>query len=190
LKNLIKISAFIGILSCMGFAQAVEESAPAADSSAPAADSSAPAADGSAPATKFELFSDAWMKAFMEEWNKETEALVDKLAKLDNPFTANIAYGFYGEDKPKGVLIVEKGKATGAGSYNDETLKWDLRAKPGSWEKWLKAGKIGKLDMAKPARWGGLGFEKGNYSAMMKDPSMMGPFLKSFEVMSRVPTKW
>ncbi len=156
MKNFIKITTFIGMLSCMGLAQAAE------------------------------LFSDAWMKAFMEEWNKETAAIVEPLANLDNPFTANIGYGFYGDDQPKGVLIVEKGKAISAGAYNGETLKWDLRAKPESWDKWLKAGAVGKLDMAKPAMWGGLGFEVGNYSAMMKDPSMMGPFMKSFEVMSRV----
>jgi hypothetical protein len=133
-----------------------------------------------------ELFSDAWMKDFMEEWNKEEEGLVKPLANLDNPFTANIAYGFYGDDQPKGVLIVEKGKAVSAGAYNGETLQWDLRAKPEKWDKWLKDGGIGKLDLAKPARWGGLGFEVGSYGAMMKDPSMMGPFLKSFEIMSRV----
>ncbi|MEN8217990.1 MAG: SCP-2 sterol transfer family protein [Pseudomonadota bacterium] len=156
MKNLIKITAIIGMFSCMGLAQAAE------------------------------LFSDAWMKAFMEEWNKETEALVEPLSKLDNPFTANIAYGFYGDKQPKGVLSIENGRAVSAGAYNGETLKWDLRAKPEKWEKWLKDGKVGKFDMAKPAMWGGLGFEVGNYSAMMKDPSMMGPFMKSFEVMGRV----
>ena len=45
-----------------------------------------------------ELFSDEWMKRFMEEWNKEPE-LSDALAKIN--FNSVIAYGFDGEDKPR-----------------------------------------------------------------------------------------
>jgi len=133
-----------------------------------------------------ELFSEAWMKCFMDEWNKETAGLTEPLANLDNPFSAKIAYGLYKADKPLGIIVVETGKATSAGAYNGEEVEWDLRAKPESWTKWLNGG-IGKIDMGKPAMFGGLGFEKGAYGSMMKDPSMMGPFIKSFEVMGKCP---
>jgi putative sterol carrier protein len=139
-------------------------------------------------ASAAELFSADWMTCFMEKWNAEATELVEPLAKLDNPFSAKIGYGIYKEDAPKGVLVVETGKVTSAGAYNGEELDWDLRAKPESWTKWLKDG-IGKLDMGKPAMFGGLGFEKGDYGAMMKDLSMMGPFIKSFEVMGKCPVE-
>ena len=53
-----------------------------------------------------DLFSEAWMKAYMEEWNKEPE-LADALAKID--FNSKIAYGFKEDDKPAGILIIEQG---------------------------------------------------------------------------------
>jgi hypothetical protein len=161
LKNIIKITAFISMFTYLGLAQAAD------------------------------VFSDAWMKGFMAEWNKGVDTIVKPLANLDNPFTACIAYGFYADDAPKGVIKVVKGEAVAAGAYGDEkvgcdSLNWDLRAKPASWDKWIKAGKIGKWDMMKAARWGGLKFKVGNYSAMMKDPSMMGPFMKTFGLMGHV----
>lgn len=158
MKIFVKLTTFVGLLLYIGMASAAE------------------------------LFSDAWMKCFMEEWNKETVGLTEPLANLDNPFSAKIAYGFYDAEKATGILVVETGKATSAGTYNGEEVEWDLRAKPESWTKWLKEG-IGKLDMGKPAMFGGLGFEKGAYGAMMKDPSMMSPFIKSFEVMGKCPVE-
>lgn len=158
MKTFVKLTTFVGLLLYIGMVSAAE------------------------------LFSADWMKCFMEKWNEETAGLVEPLANLDNPFTAKIGYGIYKEDAPKGVLVVETGKVTRAGAYNKEELDWDLRAKPESWDKWLKEG-IGKLDMTKPAMFGGLGFEKGAYGSMMKDPSMMGPFIKSFEVMGKCPVE-
>lgn len=140
-------------------------------------------------ASAAELFSADWMTCFMEKWNAETTELVEPLAKLDNPFSAKIGYGFYKEEAPKGILVVEMGKVTSASVYNGEELDWDLRAKPDSWSKWLTEGTIGKVDMGKPAFMGGLGFEKGDYGAMFKDPSMMGPFIKSFEIMGKCPVE-
>jgi len=167
LKTFIKLTTFVGLLLSINIGFAQESS------------------DATAP----ELFSAEWMTCFMEKWNAETAELVEPLSKLDNPFSAKIGYGIYKEDTPKGVLVVEAGKATSAGAYNGEELDWDLRAKPDSWTKWLGEGAIGKVDMGKPAMFGGLGFEKGDYGAMLKDPSMMGPFTKSFEVMGKCPAK-
>jgi len=129
-----------------------------------------------------ELFSDEWMKGFMEEWNKEPE-LADELAKIN--FNSVIGYGFPDEDQPRGVIKVEDGKAVAAGAYNGETLNWDLRASHDNWQKWIQKG-IGMTGLGMAASTGKLKFKKGDYKGMVKDPRMAGPFIKSFSVMSRV----
>jgi len=128
-----------------------------------------------------ELFSDEWMKSFMEQWNAEPE-LSGKLAAIQ--FNSNIGYGFDGDDKPLGILVVENGKAVSAGPYQDEELNWDLRATPDNWKKWMKKppGMMG-LGIAYTSR--KLKFNVGDYGAMVKDPRMAGPFIKSFGVMGR-----
>lgn len=129
-----------------------------------------------------DLFSEEWMKRFMEEWNNEPD-LSDALAKID--FKSTIAYGIDGEAQPRGVLIVEGGKATGAEAYANQELSWDIRATEDNWGKWMKKppGMMG-LGMAYTSR--KLKFEVGDYGAMVKDPRMAGPFIKSFAVMGRV----
>ncbi len=129
-----------------------------------------------------DLFSDAWMKGYMEEWNKEPD-LADALAKID--FSSNIAYGFKDEDKPKGILVVENGKATVAGAYNGEEVNWDLRATEENWQKWFEKG-LGMAGLGTAYVSGKLKFKTGDYGAMIKDPRMAGPFVKSFTVMGRV----
>ena len=128
-----------------------------------------------------DLFSDEWMKSYMEQWNAEPE-LSDKLASIQ--FNTVIGYGFDGEDAPRGVLVVENGKATDAGAYAGQSLNWDLRATPDNWAKWMDKppGMMG-LGMAYTSR--KLKFKLGDYSAMVKDPRMAGPFIKSFAVMGR-----
>ena len=128
-----------------------------------------------------DLFSDEWMKSFMNQWNAEPE-LSDALAKIN--FNSVIGYGFDGEDAPRGVLVVENGKATDAGAYAGQSLNWDLRATPDNWAKWMDKppGMMG-LGMAYTSR--KLKFKLGDYSAMVKDPRMAGPFIKSFAVMGR-----
>ena len=128
-----------------------------------------------------ELFSDDWMKAFLDEWNKEPE-LAEALAKID--FNSVIGYGFPDEDQPRGVLVVENGKATAAGAYAGQELNWDLRASTDNWEKWLKKG-IGMTGLGMAYTTRKLKFIKGDYMAMIKDPRMAGPFVKSFTVMGR-----
>lgn len=129
-----------------------------------------------------ELFSEEWMKAFMEEWNKE-QGLSGELEKIG--FNSVIAYGFDGEADPRGVLIVENGKVTSAGTYAGQELNWDLRANRDSWEKWRKKG-IGMTGLGLAYTSRKLKFKTGDYMAMIKDPRMAGPFIKSFSVMGRV----
>lgn len=128
------------------------------------------------------LFSNEWMNKFAVAWNTEP-ALWGELEKIG--FTSSIAYGLLDEEGPRGVLIVEKGKAKEGVPYNHQTLNWDLRASLGDWEKWTKKppGLIG-LGIAYTSR--KLRFKIGDYGAMIKDPRMAGPFIKSFEVMGRV----
>jgi hypothetical protein len=128
-----------------------------------------------------DLFSDAWMKSFMEQWNAEPE-LSGALAEIG--FNSVIAYGFDGEDKPRGAIKVENGKATSAGAYAGEDVNWDLRASEEQWNKWMQKppGMMG-LGMAYTSR--KLKFHVGDYAAMIKDPRMAGPFIKSFSVMGR-----
>nr|VFK21348.1 MAG: hypothetical protein BECKLPF1236B_GA0070989_12503 [Candidatus Kentron sp. LPFa] len=129
-----------------------------------------------------ELFSDAWMKAFKDEWNKEPE-LADALAAIN--FNSVIGYGFSGEDKPVGVLNIENGKAIDAGEYAGQDLNWDLRATSDNWGKWIEKG-IGMASLGMAYTAGKLKFAKGDYMAMVKDPRMASPFVKSFSVMGRV----
>ena len=128
-----------------------------------------------------DLFSEEWIKSFQEQWNAEPE-LSDALAKIN--FNSTIAYGFDGEDTPRSVLIVENGKATGSELYNGQDLSWDLRATFDNWNKWLAKppGMMG-LGMAYTSR--KLKFNVGDYGAMIKDPRMAGPVIKSFTVMGR-----
>ena len=128
-----------------------------------------------------ELFSDEWMKSFMEAWNGEPE-LADELEKIG--FGSVIAYGFDGEDQPRGVIEVQNGVVVSAGAYAGQTLNWDLRASRDNWETWLNKGiSMMSLGMAYTTR--KLKFKVGDYKAMIKDPRMAGPFIKSFEVMGR-----
>ncbi|MBF0624409.1 MAG: SCP-2 sterol transfer family protein [Magnetococcales bacterium] len=128
------------------------------------------------------LFSAEWMAKFMAEWNKEPE-LADALAKID--FNSTIAYGIDGEDKPRGILVVTKGKATKGATYGGEDMSWDLRASEENWNKWIAKG-IGMGGLAKAYTFRQLKFKVGDYGAMIKDPRMAGPFIKSFTVMGRV----
>jgi hypothetical protein len=128
-----------------------------------------------------DLFSDEWMKSYMEQWNSEPE-LSDALAKIS--FNSVIAYGFDGEDTPRGYLNVVNGKAEDAGIYDGQELSWDIRASFDNWNKWLvkPPGMMG-LGMAYTSR--KMKFAVGDYGAMIKDPRMAGPFIKSFTVMGR-----
>jgi hypothetical protein len=129
-----------------------------------------------------DLFSPTWMQAFGEQWNAESE-LADALAKIH--FNSAIAYGFTNDPHPLGVLIVQEGRVVAAGAYEGQTLNWDLRADREHWQKWKTKGlDMMGLSMAYITR--KLQFYVGDYTAMVKDPRMATPFIKSFSVMTRV----
>ena len=50
-----------------------------------------------------DLFSDAWMKQLQERWNTTAE-ITEPLSAAN--FTARIAYGFKGDDKAIGMLVI------------------------------------------------------------------------------------
>ncbi len=129
-----------------------------------------------------DMFSKDWMKAFKKAWNDEPE-LAGQLEKIN--FTSTIGYGFLGEDEPRGVLVVEDGHVVKAGKYKGQELSWDIRAAEKTWTGWATKppGMMG-LGMAYTSR--KLQFLVGDYGAMVKDPRMAGPFMKSFVVMGRV----
>jgi len=129
-----------------------------------------------------DLFTKDWMLRFMDEWNNEPE-IADKLKEIK--FNSNIAYGFKEEAEPRGVIVVANGKVTEAGAYDGEESSWDLRADPEDWQHWFEnpPGMM-KLGIAYTSR--KLRFNRGDYAAMVKDPRMAGPFIKSFGVMGRV----
>ncbi len=129
-----------------------------------------------------ELFSPEWMQSFGEQWNAEPE-LADALAKIR--FSSVIGYGFEDAPDPIGVLSIVDGRVTCAGAYQNQPLNWDLRADRQHWQDWMKKGlSMMGLSMAYMTR--KLQFRVGDYTAMIKDPRMAGPFIKSFSVMSRV----
>ncbi len=129
-----------------------------------------------------ELFSAEWMEGFKEAWNAEPE-LAGALEKIG--FNSVIGYGFQGEDSPRGILVVENGKATFGGAYDGRELNWDLRASEDTWKKWL-AKPPGMMGLGVAYTSGKLKFLVGDYAAMIKDPRMAGPFIKSFATMAKV----
>lgn len=128
------------------------------------------------------LFSDEWMKQLMDAWNAEPD-VKDKLAEIG--FNSVICCGFKDEENPRGVFVVENGVCVRAGSWIDESADWDMRAKLDDWLKWVRKG-IGMMGLGTAYATGKLKFKVGDYKAMMKDPRMAGPFVKSFGLMQQV----
>jgi len=128
------------------------------------------------------LFSDAWMKELMEAWNAEPD-VKDKLTEIG--FNSVICCGFKDEENPRGVFVVENGVCVRAGDWNGESADWDMRATMDDWLKWVKKG-IGMMGLGTAYATGKLKFKEGDYKAMIKDPRMAGPFVKSFGLMQQV----
>ena len=129
-----------------------------------------------------DMFSDEWMKKFQQEWNNEPE-LSDALGKIE--FNSVIGYGFKGDDKAAGFIKVENGKVTDAGSYDGQDLNWDMRADNDNWQKWFEKD-MGMAGLGMAVTTGKLKFNAGDFKAMVKDPRMATPFVKSFSVMGKV----
>lgn len=128
------------------------------------------------------IFSDAWMKQLMDAWNNEPE-VSQKLAEIG--FNSVITCGFKDEENPRGVFVVENGICTRAGDWNGEKPDWDMRADMKDWLKWVEKG-IGMMGLGTAYATGKLKFKRGDYKAMMKDPRMAGPFVKSFGLMQKI----
>jgi len=128
------------------------------------------------------MFTSDWMDQYAQAWNNEP-GLVDTLAQIN--FNSVIGYGLDGDDKPLGYINVQNGKVVESGAYDGQELNWDLRASQDNWSKWSKKppGMVG-LGIAYTTK--KLKFSVGDYSAMIKDPRMAGPFIKSFGVMGKV----
>lgn len=133
-----------------------------------------------------ELFSDEWMSALKDKWNNEPK-VVDPLKKAD--FTATIAYGFKGEPKPRGVMVVQNGVVTKAGSYGEEPLDWDLRADRANWKLWIETG-FGLTRLGPAVAMKKLEFAQGNYRQMIRNPALSHPFLKHFDLMGELKTRF
>jgi hypothetical protein len=129
-----------------------------------------------------ELFNDAWMSKYKEEWNRDP--YLGKHLK-DINFSSIIGYGFPDEDKPRSCIIIENGYAVEAGYYNNQKLNWDLRAKEGHWKEWINR-EVGTTGLGLAYSTGKLKFVEGDYKSIIKNPNIASPFIKSFSAMGRV----
>jgi len=129
-----------------------------------------------------ELFTDEWINALKDAWNGDPE-VKDKLAEIN--FNSKIGCGFKDDDAPKCVFVVENGEAVSAGLYNNEDLDWDMRATQDNWDKWAEKP-LTLTSMGAAVMTGKLKFAKGDFKAMIKNPSMAGPFIKSFALMGNI----
>lgn len=132
-----------------------------------------------------ELFSSDWMNELKDQWNGEPD-VKDKLAEIG--FNSIITCGFKDEDQPRGVFVVENGECIRAGDYAGEKPDWDMRAARKDWMKWVSKG-IGLTGMGMAYTTGKLKFKSGDYGAMIKNPKMAGPFVKSFGLMKNIDTQ-
>ena len=128
------------------------------------------------------MFNEEWINKYQTAWNSEP-GLADALHQIN--FNSVIAYGFDNEEQPAAVIHVEDGHVVSAGLYQGETVNWDLRASSDNWDKWKKKPP-GMMGLGIAYSTGKLKFNVGDYAAMVKDPRMAGPFIKSFAVMGKV----
>ena len=129
-----------------------------------------------------QLFSNEWINELKDAWNNDPE-VADKLEAIE--FSSTITCGFKDEENPACVFVVEKGKAVSAGLYNGETPDWDMRADKEDWMSWVEKP-LGMTGMGIAFTTGKLKFATGDFKSMIKNPSMAGPFIKSFSLMSQI----
>ncbi len=129
-----------------------------------------------------DLFTSAWMNQLRDKWNA-AEDIVVPLAEAG--FSARIAYGFKGEEKARGMLVIESGVARQAGEYDGGALDWDLRADPEKWKEWIEEG-FGLTKLGPAVATGALHFVCGNYRQMIRNPSLANPFLQHFGLMQEI----
>lgn len=129
-----------------------------------------------------ELFSNEWINELKDAWNADAE-VSGKLAEIG--FNSVITCGYKDGNEPKCVFNVENGQAVSAGLYNGESADWDMRASQDDWMKWVNKP-LGMTGMGMAFTTGKLKFEKGDFKQMIKTPTMAGPFVKSFALMSQI----
>ena len=131
------------------------------------------------------IFSAEWMQSLMDAWNNEPE-VSQKLAEIN--FNSVIYCGFKDEENPRGYFVVEDGICVRAGAWSEgeAPANWDMRADLKDWLKWVEKG-IGMVGLGMAFSTGKLKFKVGDYGAMVKNPAMAGPFIKSFTAMGTVP---
>jgi len=129
-----------------------------------------------------ELFSEEWINILKDLWNAD-ENISGKLAEIN--FCSTITCGFKNEKLPICVFVVQNGIAISAGLYQGEKADWDMRADKNSWNKWREKA-LGMTGMGIAVATGQLQFKKGDFKTMFKNPSMTGPFIKSFALMTQI----
>ncbi|MCX8059919.1 MAG: SCP2 sterol-binding domain-containing protein [Aquificaceae bacterium] len=123
------------------------------------------------------FLSEDWIKAYMEEWNKNEKLMSDL-----KDFSASIKYYVEGREDQAVELLVEKGVAKSAGKANSHKYDFELWASPENWKK-LATGEIGpKAAMLTKRR-----KFKGSMITAMR---YMSAFEESLRMMSKVPTSW
>lgn len=129
-----------------------------------------------------ELFSEEWAKAYMATWNANPE-ITHALQKAG--FSSVVAFGFQEDNDPAFVMTIVNGNIISTGKKATNDVNWDLRATKENWQALIaKPPGLMKLGMAYTSR--KLRFLKGDYAHMIKDPSLAGAFVKSFELMGKV----
>ncbi len=129
-----------------------------------------------------QLFSDKWMTALKDKWNKSPQ-VYEPLQKA--AFNARIGYGFKGEPRARGMISIVHGLVLHAGAMDDGELDWDLRATPENWASWIENG-FGLTKLGPAIATNTLQFEKGNYRQMISNPSLSQAFLQHFQLMGKV----
>lgn len=128
-----------------------------------------------------DLFSLEWAENYKNIWNSN-DGIAEELSRIG--FNSIVAFGAVGEEEPRCVLTISNGQIIRIGSYNGETINWDLRASDEYWLHLLeKPPGLMKLGLAYTSR--KLKFNKGDYVAMVKDPSLSVAFVKSFALMNK-----
>ena len=131
----------------------------------------------------YQLFSDAWMTALKEKWNASPQVHAPLKAAS---FSAIIGYGFKGEARAKGMMIIVDGMVQQACEMiEDVHLDWDLRASPENWLAWIENG-FGLTKLGPAIATNSLEFAKGDYRQMIKNPSLSHPFLQHFQLMGKI----
>ena len=123
------------------------------------------------------FLSEDWIKAYMEEWNKN-----EKLKSDLKDFSASIKYYIEGKEHEAVELIVENGIAKSAGKANTYKYDFELWASPDNWKR-LATGEMGPRSAMLTKR---LKF-KGSMITAMK---YMSAFEESLRMMSGIPTSW